>query len=154
MHTTIDGLDALILNRIQGDFPISEDPYEDIGRALGVSGEEVLRRVRGFVKGGVVRKVGPFFDARKMRYLSTLCALAVPEEKLESVAALISSYPEVTHNYLRAGTPNLWFTLIAESKEAIQKIIGEIEEKSAQGPVRELPAKKMFKVKVDLKVGE
>lgn len=154
MHTSIDGLDALILNRMQGDFPISEDPYADIGAALGVSGQEVLLRVRGLVARGVVRKVGPFFDARKMSYVSTLCALHVPEERLEEVAAVISAYPEVTHNYHRAGVPNLWFTVIAESKTAIQKIIGEIEEKGAVGPVRDLPAKKMFKVKVDLKVGE
>lgn len=154
MHATIDGLDALILNRMQGDFPVSEDPYEDIGRALGVSGEEVLQRVRALVAKGVVRKVGPFFDARKMQYVSTLCALDVPEERLEEVAGIISAYPEVTHNYHRAGKPNLWFTLIAESRAVISKIIGEIEERGAVGPVRDLPAKRMFKVKVDLKVGE
>lgn len=154
MHTSIDGLDALILNRMQGDFPVSEDPYAEIGLAIGVSGEEVLLRVRGLVERGVVRKVGPFFDARKMSYVSTLCALHVPEEKLADVAALINAYPEVTHNYLRAGMPNLWFTVIAESKTAIQKIIGEIEEKGGVGPVRDLPASRMFKVKVDLKVGE
>lgn len=154
MHTSIDGLDALILNRIQGDFPVSEEPYADIGAALGVSGQEVLRRVRSLVERGVVRKVGPFFDARKMKYVSTLCALEVPEERLEEVAAMISAYPQVTHNYQRAGTPNLWFTLIAESREAVARIISEIEEKGGVRPVRDLPAKKMFKVKVDLKVGE
>lgn len=153
MHASIDGLDALILNRIQGDFPVSEDPYADIGLALGVSGQEVLLRVRGLVERGVVRKVGPFFDARKMSYVSTLCALDVPVERIDEVAAVISAYPEVTHNYLRAGMPNLWFTVIGESKAAIQKIIGEIEEKGGVGPVADLPAKKMFKVKVDLKVG-
>lgn len=154
MHTSIDGLDALILNRMQGDFPISEDPYDDIGRVLGVSGQEVLQRVRSLVERGVVRKVGPFFDARKLKYVSTLCALDVPEGKLEEVASFISAYPEVTHNYLRSGRPNLWFTLVAESRELIAKIIGEIEEKGAAGPVQNLPARKMFKVKVDLKVGE
>lgn len=154
MHTSIDGLDALILNRMQGDFPVSEDPYAEIGLALGVSGQEVLQRVRGLVERGVVRKVGPFFDAKKMQYVSTLCALDVPEERLDEVAALISAYPEVTHNYHRAGKPNLWFTVIAESKAAIQKIIAEIEKKGRVAPVRDLPAKKMFKVKVDLKVGE
>lgn len=154
MHASIDGLDALILNRMQGDFPISEDPYADIGLALGVSGQEVLQRVRGLVERGVVRKVGPFFDARKMSYVSTLCALHVSEKRLDEVAALINAYPEVTHNYLRAGEPNLWFTVIAESKAAIQKIIGEIEEKGRVAPVRDLPASRMFKVKVDLKVGE
>lgn len=154
MDSGIDGLDARILNLLQSEFPITGTPYEEIGRSLGITGEEALMRVRRLVKNGVVRKVGPFFDAKKMEYASTLCCVDVPEERLDEVASLISSYPEVTHNYLRTGTPNLWFTVIAESREAIKAIIREIEEKGAVGPVRDLPAKKMFKVKVDLKVGE
>ncbi len=154
MHAAIDGLDALILNKIQGDFPVSEDPYGEIGKDLGVSGQEVLGRVRSLVERGVVRKVGPFFDARKMKYVSTLCALDLPEDRVEAVAALVSAYPEVTHNYLRAGRPNLWFTLIAETREKIASIIAEIEKKGGAGPIHNLPAKRMFKVKVDLKVGE
>lgn len=150
----LDSVDKDILNRIQGEFPISADPYGDIGRAVGISAEEALRRVTAMVGSGVVRKVGPFFDARKMDYTSTLCALDVPEERLEEVASVISSYREVTHNYLREGRPNVWFTLIAPSKEDIARITGEITKRTGVGPVRNLPAAKMFKVKVDLKVSE
>lgn len=154
MNREIDGLDAGILNRLQADFPISEDPYAEVGHEFGITGTEALQRVRRLVEDGVIRKVGPFFDAKKMDYASTLCAVSVPEERIEEVAAVISSYPEVTHNYLRAGMPNLWFTIIAQSREAIKTIISEIEEKGSVGPVHELPAKRMFKVKVDLKIGE
>lgn len=149
-----DTIDNALLNRIQGDFPVSADPYADIGRELGISAEEALSRVRSLVSSGVVRKVGPFFDARKMDYTSTLCSVNIPVERLEKVASIINSYPEVTHNYLRAGEPNVWFTVIAESKDEIDRIIGEISERGSVGPVNNLPAKKMFKVKVDLKVGE
>jgi DNA-binding Lrp family transcriptional regulator len=154
MYISIDGLDSLVLSRIQGDFPISEDPYGDIGLALGVSAQEVLFRVRRLVENGVVRKVGPFFNPMKMGHFSTLCALDVPDEKVEKVASLISSYPEVTSNYLRSGTPNLWFTVFAGSTAAIGKLTGEIEEKGAVRPVRNLPAIRMFKVRLGLKAGE
>jgi len=60
----------------------------------------------------------------------------------------------VTHNYYRAGHPNLWFTVIAESKERIEEILSGISRKSSINPIHNLNAKKMFKVKVDLKVGE
>lgn len=149
-----DRIDTALLNRIQGDFPVSAEPYVDIGRELGISAEEALSRVRKLVEAGVIRKVGPFFDAKKMGYASTLCSVQVPVERLEEVAAIINSYPEVTHNYLRAGEPNVWFTIIAWSKEEIERIIGEIAERGGAGPINNLPAKKMFKVKVDLKVGE
>lgn len=150
----LDGIDKDLLNRIQGDFPISADPYADIGRELGISGDEALSRVRKLIEAGVLRKVGPFFDARKMGYTSTLCAMDVPEEKFDSVASIVSAYPQVTHNYLRAGHPNLWFTVIAESKERIEEILSDISRRSSISPIHNLNAKKMFKVKVDLKVGE
>lgn len=148
----LDRTDKDILNRIQGEFPISSDPYGEIGAAIGISGPEVLERVKRLLENGVIRKVGPFFDAKKMGYRSTLCAVHIPEGRLEPAASVINSYPQVTHNYLREGTPNVWFTVIAESHEAIARILDEIKNKGEVGPIRNLPALRMFKVKVDLKI--
>ena len=153
MHGSIGGLDALVLSRILGDFPISEDPYADIGRPLGISAEEVLSIVRGLVERGVVRKIGPFFNPWKMGHISTLCALDVAEGSVSEVAGLINSYLEVNRNCLRDGSPNLWFTVLAESKAAVGKVISEIEKKGGAGPVRVLPAIRMFRVKAGMKPG-
>jgi len=148
----IDSIDKAILNRIQGEFPISADPYGDIGREVGISGKEAHERIMGLIDRKVVRKVGPFFDAKKMGYRSTLCAVDVPVEKLEETASVINGFVEVTHNYLRLGRPNVWFTVIAESAEAIDRILSEISARAGVGPIRSLPAEKMYKVKVDLKI--
>lgn len=148
----LDDLDRRILNRIQGDFPISADPYGEIGESAGCSGAEALARVTSLVQKGVIRKVGPFFDAKKMGYGSTLCAVNVPADKMDEAVGVINSYPHVTHNYLRGGEPNVWFTVIAESREAIKNILAEISSRASVGPIHNLPAKKMFKIKVDLKV--
>ena len=148
----MDSTDKEILNRIQGEFPISEDPYGDIGRDLGIPAADVLDRVKSLKKEGIIRKVGPFFDAKRMGHRSTLCAVDVPEEKIEQAASVISGYVEVTHNYLRLGHPNIWFTLIARDEAEIERILAEISEKAGVGPIRNLPAKKMFKIKVDLKL--
>lgn len=148
----LDNIDKEILNRIQGEFPISEDPYEDIGSCVGVSGGEALARVKSLVERGVIRKVGPFFDAKKMGYGSTLCAVNVPAGRMKEAVSVINSYPEITHNYLREGTPNVWFTVIAESKEAIERILSGISSKGSVGPIYNLPAEKTFKIKVDLKI--
>lgn len=150
----MDKRDKEILNRIQGGFPISTDPYGDVGAEIGLSGEEVLSRVKRLKAAGIIRKVGPFFDAKRMNHKSTLCAVDVPEEKLDKAAATVSAYREVTHNYLREGHPNLWFTVIAENEEAVARILKEISEKAGIGPIRNLPARRMFKIKVDLKLKE
>lgn len=149
---TLDSVDKEILNRIQGEFPLSENPYGDIGAEVGITADEVLIRVKRLKADGIVRKVGPFFDAKKMGHKSTLCAVDVPEEKIEETADIISAYVEVTHNYLRLGHPNIWFTLIARDAAEIERILAEISEKAGVGPIRNLPAKKMFKIKVDLKL--
>ncbi|MDT8317539.1 MAG: AsnC family transcriptional regulator [bacterium] len=148
----MDSIDKEILNRIQGDFPVSGDPYGDIGREVGIPADEVLDRVKRLKGDGIIRKVGPFFDAKRMGHKSTLCAVDVPEEKIEETADIISGYVEVTHNYLRLGHPNIWFTLIARDAGEIDRILAEISEKAGVGPIRNLPARKMFKIKVDLKL--
>ena len=150
----MDSVDKAILNEIQGEIPLSEDPYGDVGSKVGITADEVLTRVKKLKSEGIIRKIGPFFDAKKMGHKSTLCAVDVPEEKLQKTADLISSYIEVTHNYLREGSPNVWFTLIAENEEAIERILNEISEKAGVGPMRNLPARRMFKIKVDLKLKE
>ncbi|MDH3974957.1 MAG: AsnC family transcriptional regulator [Deltaproteobacteria bacterium] len=148
----MDSVDKAILNEVQGNFPVSSDPYGDVGKKLGISGEEVLTRVKALKQNKIIRKVGPFFDAKKMGHRSTLCAVHVPEEKLRETADIISSYVEVTHNYLREGSPNVWFTLIAENEGEIERILSEISDKAGVGPIRNLPARRMFKIKVDLKL--
>ena len=148
----MDSVDKAILNEIQGEFPVSADPYGEVGAKVGISAEEVLSRVSKLKSDSIIRKVGPFFDAKKMGHKSTLCAVDVPEEKLQETADIISSYVEVTHNYLREGSPNVWFTVIAENEKEIERILSEISEKAGVGPIRNLPARRMFKIKVDLKL--
>lgn len=148
----MDAIDREILNIIQSDFPISPEPYAEIGDKVGIPGKEALERVRRLVDEGVVRKVGPFFDAPKMGHKSTLCSVQVSDEKVRLIADIIAGYHEITHNYLREGEPNLWFTVIAPTEERIAEILADISERGGVGPIHNLPAKKMFKVKVDLKV--
>jgi len=148
----MDSIDREILNIIQSDFPISPEPYAEVGARVGISGEDALKKVRVLLADGIIRKVGPFFDAAKMGHKSTLCSVQVPDEKVQLVADIISGYPEITHNYLREGRPNLWFTVIAPTEERIAEILSEISEKGGVAPIYNLPAKRMFKVKVDLKI--
>jgi DNA-binding Lrp family transcriptional regulator len=84
-------------------------------------------------------------------YTSTLCAAQVPEERLEDFVEMVNRYPGVTHNYLRRHHFNVWFTLIAESRERLDQILAEI--KAASGvEVLSLPALEVFKIKVDFPV--
>ncbi len=145
----LDDLDRAILNEIQSNFPLVPRPYAEMGRRVGAGEEEVLRRVRALHEAGVIRRIGANFTSRKLGYTSTLCAARVPPEKLEQFAAVVNRYPEVTHNYVRKHRFNVWFTLIAESPVRLAEIIEEIREASGVADILSLPAKEVFKIKVD-----
>ena len=70
---------------------------------------------------GIIRRLGANFTSRKLGYTSTLCAARVAPESLDHFVAVVNRYPGVTHNYLRRHRYNVWFTLIAESEERLNR---------------------------------
>jgi len=145
----LDDLDRAILNEIQSNFPLAARPYAEMGRRVGASEEEVLRRVAAMAAAGVIRRIGANFTSRKLGYSSTLCAAQVPPDRLSSFIQVVNRYPGVTHNYLRRHRYNVWFTLIAASEDRLREIIGEIAQKSGVQEILSLPARQVFKIKVD-----
>ncbi|VAX20632.1 Heme biosynthesis protein related to NirD and NirG [hydrothermal vent metagenome] len=150
----MDDTDKKILNIIQTRFPICHAPYEAIGQEAQITEDEAFERVKALVDDGIIRRIGASFDSRGLGWTSTLCAMTVPPEAIEDVAAVISEYPGVTHNYERNHKYNLWFTLIAPDLETVDRTLREIEEKSGHGPVRNMPMSRKFKIKVDFKFKE
>jgi DNA-binding Lrp family transcriptional regulator len=148
MNTT----DRKILNEIQSDFPITSRPYRDLGKRLNLTEDKVLSAVRRLKEEGVIRRIGGNFQSSRLNFASTLCAAKVPEEKIDSFVEVVNRYPGVTHNYLRNNTYNIWFTFIAEDMNFIENALKEISEETGIEEILNLPAEKMFKIKVDFEV--
>ncbi len=147
----LDNTDKSILNIIQTGFPVDARPYAVIGEQVGLTEEEAHARVMNMKSGGVIRRIGASFDSGGLQFSSTLCSAKVPPEKVDEMVAAINRYPEVTHNYERNHAYNVWFTVIAESRERIQQILDEISAKTGVGGIRNMPATIKFKIKVDFK---
>lgn len=148
----MDPVDRKLLNLIQTDFPLSPEPYREIGEALGITGEEVLSRLRQMVDSGLIRRLGGIFDSGMMGYHSTLCAMKVDEKRIDEVAAVVNSYPGVTHNYLREHDLNMWFTVTAPSKKELDEIIAKIKRDTGISDILNLPAQKLFKIRVNFEL--
>lgn len=148
----MDATDRKIVNAIQSDFPISAQPYHELGKQLHLPAEEVLERVKALKAAGIIRRIGGNFHSHRLNYTSTLCAARVPEEKIQSFVDVVNTFPGVTHNYLRKHDYNVWFTFIAPSLSDIENALREISEKTGVREVYSLPAVRMFKIKVDFEV--
>jgi DNA-binding Lrp family transcriptional regulator len=144
----MDNIDRKILNLIQDDFPISKNPYKELAHSINISEEDLIDRIRKLEENSFIRETGPVFSSKHLGYKSTLVAMKVPEEKLNKTVETINSYYQVTHNYGRKHNYNLWFTLICSSDEEINRIIDEIKDKTGINEIYNVPAKKMFKIKV------
>lgn len=146
----LDEKDREIIQLLQNGFPLNPEPYRVIGDKLWIDEYAVISRVVRLLQGGAIRYIGPFFDSRKLGYKGCLAAINVPEERIDEVAAVVNQFPEITHNYLREGTPNMWFTIIARSPERRNEIIDKIKAEAGIDEVLTFASKKYFKVKVDL----
>jgi len=121
--------DRRLLNDFQHDFPLTPAPYADIARELGVTEDEVIARLRELKQAGAVSRVGAVVRPNTVG-VSTLAAMAVPPDRLEAVARLVSGYTEVNHNYEREHRLNLWFVAQAPDAARLQALLDEIAARS------------------------
>jgi DNA-binding Lrp family transcriptional regulator len=142
----MDNIDKKILNIIQKDFPVVEEPFKAVADKVRLSEDEVLKRIKNLKEEGIIRRIGAVFDSKKMAYASTLCAAKVPKEKLKQFVAVVNSYAGVTHNYRRSNEYNVWFTFIASDEETLKKSLGEIRDKTGVTDIISMTATQTFKI--------
>jgi siroheme decarboxylase len=144
----MDQTDKDILTALQNDFPICRRPYDVLAEKLGLSIEELWKRINIMIDSGVIRRMGASLDSKKLGYASTLAAVRIKPELLKQTSNLIGSFHEVTHSYQRDNEYNIWFTLIAESDARIDEILDRIVKKLEldESDLLNLPVLKLFKL--------
>jgi DNA-binding Lrp family transcriptional regulator len=149
----LEPLDLRLLNEFQQDFPLSATPYADLAQRLGTDEGDVLARLARLRDQGAVSRVGAVFRPHAVG-ASTLAAMAVPPDRLDEVADLVSSYPEVNHNYQRDHALNLWFVVTAPSAECVGAVLDDVRARSGLA-VLDLPLVEQFHIDLgfDLKRG-
>lgn len=147
----LDEVDKKLLQLAQDEFPLTRRPWAKLGDKLKITEEEVLSRLKRLRDEGVIRKIGPAIDLKKIGFsASTLIAMRVPEDRIERVAKIINECESVSHNYLREHEYNIWFTVTAPSEEELKKIVKEIKRRAGipDAEILDLPASRRFKIDV------
>lgn len=148
----LDQMDRQLLNIVQEGFPLVSTPFVQLAKELATSEADVVQRLQRLQQEGIIRYLGPFFDSKQLGYVSTLCAMVVPDERITAVAAIVNSYSGVTHNYLREHRYNMWFTLIAPSAEQLHQTLEAIRQQAEVEEMLNLPATNLFKIRVNFKL--
>ena len=140
----LSALDRRLLDEFQHDFPLCPRPFEAMARRLGCDEATVLSRLAHLESCGFVSRIGPVLRANTVG-ASTLAAMAVPEERLQEIAALVSSYPQVNHNYEREHEFNLWFVVTARDRQAVAGVLDDLRRRTGL-EVMDLPMTEAFHI--------
>ncbi len=147
---TLTNLQKKLLNDFQRNFPLSTTPFADIAANLNVSENDVLQAFQDLNDKNFISRIGAIIPPNQIG-VSTLAAISVPENELEKVAAKVSEFSEVNHNYERENAVNLWFVVIANNSIHLNNVIQAIEQKTGYN-VLCFPLEKEFFIDLSFKM--
>jgi siroheme decarboxylase len=142
----MDEIDKKILNILQKEFPLTEQPFLFVAEKCCIPEDEVLKRIQKLKDEKIIRRIGAVFDGNELGRASTLCAACVPQEKLERFVNAVNEYKGVTHNYLRKHEYNVWFTVNAENVQEIDDFLTQLKEKTGVTDILDMKAIRVFKI--------
>jgi DNA-binding Lrp family transcriptional regulator len=142
--TALDTLDKRLLDDFQQDFPVCPRPYAAMAERVGSDEETVIARLANLEERGCLSRVGPVFRPGALG-ASTLAAMAVPADRLQAVADMVSAYVEVNHNYEREHEFNLWFVVTASDEQAVAAVLEDVGRRTGLA-VMDLPLLEEFHI--------
>ena len=137
--------DALaLLNPWQRNFPLVREPFAVVAQQCGRSSAEVLALLKTLSGGGALSRIGGVFSAHAGG-AALLSAMAVPPERLQEVAAIVSAHPGVNHNYEREDRFNLWFVMTAFDAALLEQAMLGLERDTGLSALR-LPMVRPYRI--------
>lgn len=151
MNQALTPLETCLLNDYQRHFPLTPEPFACMAGELDTRTQTVIDSLKRLQQQGAVSRVGPVFRPNRIG-VSTLAAICVPDDQLEQVAAMVSRYPEVNHNYEREHHFNLWFVATAPDQGHLQATLDNIAQTTGYRVIS-LPLVKEYHIDLGFKMG-
>jgi siroheme decarboxylase len=87
---------------IQGDIPLVNSPFDEIGTYCGLTEAEIVNISKSFLEKGIMRKFGAILRHQKTGYgKNALVAWSVPADQIEKTGKIFASFFLVSHCYER-----------------------------------------------------
>ena len=133
------------------------EPYTLPARAIGIEQGELILRIAGYQRQGIIRRMGIVYGHLKVGYTcNALVVWRVDEDSLEKAGKIFSDVPAVTHCYARQAYPswpyNMYTMIHAKSKSECRTVIGAMARESGVKEYKALFTVREFKkIKSDLR---
>jgi len=148
----VDRTDLALLECLQDDLPLVRRPWQAVAVRLGITEDNLLERLRRLSEARILRGISPVLESRPLGLsAATLVAFRVPEDRIDEVAAVVSSCPEVSHNFRREDSYNLWFTITAKDRGAVDCVLDKILEKTGIQKTNVLDLPTLRRIKIDVR---
>jgi DNA-binding Lrp family transcriptional regulator len=123
----MDRHDREILAALEDGLPLVSEPFDGIGKRLGITGGEILDRIKKMQDAGIIRRFRARITQRKLGITANaLVAWDCNGKPAGETGALLASFPCVTHCYERKPVAGKWdYTLYTVHHGYSQK---EVEE--------------------------
>lgn len=143
-------IEKKVIASIQGDIPVSENPYLEMAEKIGVSVDEYLAVLQGLSDKGIIRRFGATLRHQKSGFTANaMVAWQVDEDTVEQVGETMASFAEVTHCYRRNPAPdwpyNLYTMVHATSEDECLDTARRISEAAGVTTYRVLFSRKELK---------
>ena len=133
-----------LLNNWQRGFPLQREPFAAIGQRLGLGAPTIVSTYRALLAEGALSRIGGVFGI-DTGGAALLAAMAVPPERLEATAAVVSAHPGVNHNYEREHRFNLWFVMTGADAVAVEAAMRQLESATGLEALR-LPMRRAYRI--------
>ncbi len=146
----MDSVDLEILKAVQDGIKLTQRPYLALGDELGISEEEVIKRLKGLREEGIVRRFAATIGHRALGIVANaMIVWRVSAGQEEAVGNIFAAAEEVTHCYERATSPdwpyNLYTMVHSRSKEDCLRTADRLSQMAGIEDYRVLFSEKEYK---------
>lgn len=101
--------DRSLLAAIEDGIPLTQRPFHEVGRRVGLRESDVIDRLRRLIAAGIVARFGCVVRHRSLGYTANAMAVwNVPDDSTDVIATRLVENPRVTLCYRRQPRPPMW----------------------------------------------
>lgn len=117
VQTVLDVQDKALITLIQTGLPLSVTPYADMGKQLGISEDEVMKRLQRLIDENVIKRFGVVVRHHELGYrANAMTVWNIPDELVAEMGPCMGQFDFVTLCYQRPRRLPQWpynlFTMI------------------------------------------